>query len=69
MFLHPFIFGIPFASTANGAKGDALILNSNGYYLNLNHANKIFTSNFKLSHVMSYEGINIQNKLEVSEEL
>lgn len=52
ILLYPFIFGIPFyVSTAPGQKGSAFVLNSNGYFLNLNLSNKIFTSQIKLSQI------------------
>lgn len=65
IFLYPFVFGIPLL--AKGAK-NALILNSNGYYLNLNHNKKIFTTNVKLSQYMMYIGVNIQNKLKIDDD-
>lgn len=70
MFLNPFVYGIPFFFNTQGAqKGGAFVLNSNGYYLNLNHTNKIFTTLIKLSQVISYNGINVQNKLKISQDL
>jgi hypothetical protein len=72
MLLHPFVYGIPFSSkTLTSQKGEAFafVLNSNGYYLNLNHTNKIFSTFIKLSPVLTYNGIYIQNKLVISSDL
>lgn len=66
IFLYPFVFGIPFyMNLAQGQKSIASVLNSNGYYLNLNLNNKIFLSLIKLSAIMTYNGINVQNKLKL----
>ncbi len=70
MFLNPFVYGVPFFFNTSGSqKGGAFVLNSNGYFLNLNHNNKIFTTLIKLSQVLCYNGINIQNKLSISQNL
>lgn len=71
MFLNPFVFGIPlyFATPKNEKSTYSLVLNSNGYYLNLNHANKIFISHIKLSSILQYNGINVQNKLEIGNDI
>lgn len=66
MFLNPFVFGIPFYFQNPSA---AYVLNSNGYYLNLNHSNKIFTTHIKLSSILQYNGINVQNKLQISQDI
>lgn len=63
IFLHPFVFGIPFVVPGTGQKGNGFVLNTNGSYQNLNHVNKIYASNLKLSNVLAYNGINIQHKL------
>lgn len=54
MFLHPFIFGIPFTTEKPSSN---FILNSNGSYINVNNSKKIFVTNFKLSSVIIYNGI------------
>lgn len=75
IFLYPFVYGIPFffgvspnppppGTTAAQNKG-VFILNSNGYYLNLNHTNKIFMTLMKVSPIIMYNGINIQNRLKI----
>jgi hypothetical protein len=70
MFLNPFVYGVPFFfSTSGSQKGGAFVLNSNGYYLNLNHNNKIFTTLIKLSQVLCYNGIHVQSKLKISQNL
>lgn len=76
----PFVFGAapapfnpPTTSTATNsstaATKGAFVLNSNGNYLNLNHNNKIFTSLIKLSSITIYNGISMQNKLKISEDI
>jgi hypothetical protein len=73
--LYPFVFGIPFLTINPASKSltksgkDAFILNSNGFYLNLNHNNKIFATNVKVFHYALYNGITSQNKLKISEDL
>jgi hypothetical protein len=72
MFLNPFVYGIPFSSkTLTAQKGEAFafVLNSNGDYINLNHTNKIFSTLIKLSQVLTYNGIYIQNKLHIANDL
>ena len=66
MFLHPFIFGIPFTSAQ---PSPSFIINSNGKYINVNNSKKIFTTNFKLSSVIIYNGIVSQKKLHIDSKL
>ena len=63
MYGIPFVFGSSAATNPPAVKG-AFILNSNGYYLNLNHSNKIFMSLMKFSNIIAYNGINLQSKLK-----
>ena len=66
MFLHPFIFGIPFTSVK---PPNAFILNCNGNYINVNNTKKLFITNFKLSSVIMYNGITSQKKLLIDSNL
>lgn len=64
MFLHPFVFGIPFV------KGQVFIINSNGFYLNLSNNGKIYYTSMKLSPVsIMYTGILKQGKLKIPEDV
>jgi hypothetical protein len=64
LFLHPFIFGLCFPT-----QGSAFILNTNGNYIGLNNNKKIFATNLKLSPVILYNGITIQKKLSITDNL
>ena len=64
MFLHPFIYGIPFL-----VKAPAFIINGNGGYLNLSNHGKIFYTAIKISAVsIMYTGILKQAKLKIPED-
>ena len=64
MFLHPFVFGIPFS------KNGIFIINSNGHYLNLSNSGKIFYTAIKVSHIsIMYTGILKQGKLQIPSEV
>ena len=45
LFLHPFVFGIPFQDK------NLFILNGNGNYIHLNNTNKIFATELKVSSI------------------
>ena len=62
VFLHPFVFGIPFKHEKT------FILNGNGSYIHLNNTNKIFGTMMKISPISVYNGITNQIKLKIPNE-
>ena len=63
LFLHPFVYGIPFM------KNSSFIINGNGAYMNLSNYGKVIFTAIKTSSVsLMYTGIQKQGKLKIPEE-